>query len=131
MLVLLLCWVNTLIGLCPSILAFVYLMCFKCSNVVQSIWANAYAIWSRPVTVTGVPLVELFLFRSWLPDEIAADLRYLHVITFQDLIFTILKVYFTLFYRTSSSGSGCSCILCFVWRFATTTKCWTTTIVLN
>ncbi|XWS26537.1 hypothetical protein CRYUN_Cryun26dG0039800 [Craigia yunnanensis] len=43
------------------------------------------------VTATGVVLVEELLFRSWLPDEIAADLGYHRGIIISGLAFSLLQ----------------------------------------
>lgn len=43
------------------------------------------------VTATGVATVEEFLFRSWLPDEIAADLGYYRGIIISGLAFALFQ----------------------------------------
>ena len=51
------------------------------------------------ITATGVALVEELLFRSWLPEEIAADLGYHRGIIISGLVFSLLQrwVYCCLF----------------------------------
>lgn len=44
-------------------------------------------------TATGVATVEEFLFRSWLPDEIAADLGYHRGIIISGLAFALFQRY--------------------------------------
>lgn len=41
------------------------------------------------VTATGIAVVEELLFRSWLPDEIAADYGYYHGIIISGLAFSL------------------------------------------
>lgn len=41
------------------------------------------------VTATGVALVEELLFRSWLPDEVAADLGYHRGVILSGLAFSL------------------------------------------
>lgn len=43
------------------------------------------------VTATGVALVEELLFRSWLPEEIAADFGYHRGIIISGLVFSLLQ----------------------------------------
>ena len=43
------------------------------------------------ITATGVALVEELLFRSWLPEEIAADLGYHRGIIISGLVFSLLQ----------------------------------------
>lgn len=43
------------------------------------------------VTAAGVATVEEFLFRSWLPDEIAADLGYYRGIIISGLAFALFQ----------------------------------------
>lgn len=45
------------------------------------------------VTATCVAMVEELLFRSWLPEEIAADLGYYRAIMISGLLFALLQRY--------------------------------------
>lgn len=58
------------------------------------------------VTASGVALVEELLFRSWLPEEIAADLGYHQGIIISGLVFSVLQWYiqFTHKYICSSTS---------------------------
>ena len=51
------------------------------------------------ITASGIVLVEELLFRSWLPEEIKADVGYHQAIIISGLAFSLFQRYFIYFYH--------------------------------
>lgn len=62
------------------------------------------------ITATGVVLVEELLFRSWLPEEIAADLGYHRGIIISGLAFSIFQRYLNCYFEKNFSMIFSSCL---------------------
>lgn len=66
------------------------------------------------ITATGIVLVEELLFRSWLPEEIAADVGYHQAIIISGLAFSLFQRYIIYYHLENiSSFSVCDVIAIF------------------
>lgn len=68
------------------------------------------------LTATGVALVEELLFRSWLPQEIAADLGYHQGIIISGLAFSLFQRLFSTHFTYSLPSRIRAFFLSSVWK---------------